>query len=490
MIRPIPGVSTGPLRLSAVSAGAHSSATVESPSPRLPAWLRPVPVAATILIVTVLMANWMKPATYFSDYREPKYVNAGTVWWIVYLTIAFCVPAYFVAAERFGSQPWRSWELSPAEQRSLRRVVIGLFIPTMLGYLVWLGNAASHGFHFSAVGRLYAGTQSAETTKAQLKTVAGVTTMTQFGIALVVIAAILWPKATKDVKIMTVIVLLLGLLRAYVASERLAVYELAVPMGVVIAARAYTGPGTPAERRRRRRIVRMLPVVALPLLILTFAGYEYSRSWQYYKHRTQDSFLVYEANRLAGYYSTSYNNAEMLRQTHLWPPPGAVPWMTWQGVWVFPVFKDVVHYDKLSGGANFLDVWSQAMDRYTNREFNLVSGITNPTFDYGMVGGGVFLAVVGGLVGGAYAAFAQRRRHGLLFYPILMVFMIELPREWYITGSGRAIPALIGALIAACVLRRIRHHEHRVSEQRSGRAVRKIGVAQTVGELEAPSAPA
>ncbi|MBO0885462.1 MAG: oligosaccharide repeat unit polymerase [Mycobacterium sp.] len=436
--------------------------------------MRPVPVAATLLVFTILMAYYMTPASYLSNYREPKYVDGGTVWWVLYLTVALCIPALIVAAERFGSQPWRSWDFSPAENRTLRRIVIVFFILTMAGYLIWFIHAAHNGFHFSAVSKMLSGTSSqGSTNKSQITTISGVTSMTQFGIPLVIIGCLTWPSASRDVRIMTGIVVAIGLYRALAGSERLAIYELAVPVLIIFAARFYTAPiADPLRRRRRRAAIRVMPFVLLPLLILSFAGFEYTRSWSYYRHHTTDNFLVYETKRLGGYYSTTYNNVQMMRDFSVWPQPGAVPFITVFGVWNFPLFRNVVRYDKLTG-ANFFNSFNNGLTRYANPEFNNFGGITNATFDYGWLGGAIYTALFGALIGASYASFAQRRRPGLLFYPMVMVGLLELPREGYLT-SPRAAPALAGALVAAMALRRVRHHEERRA-QRSDPSTKQIG---------------
>ena len=135
--------------------------------------------------------------------------------------------------------------------------------------------------------------------------VAGVTSLTQVGIAQVVLAAlVLCHGRSPAVVRRLVVVLVLGLLRSYLLTERLALLELVVPLLAVGA----------AHRRRRRgrgRFLPFAPVLALPVLLVVFGIFEYSRSWNYYRTRTTQSFPLFVVNRLAGYYATSYNNGAL-----------------------------------------------------------------------------------------------------------------------------------------------------------------------------------
>jgi len=404
------------------------------------------------------VANWREKA---------KWVNGTTVIHVLLLLVAFAIPAAIVAAEGIRRREWKSWTLSPRERHALYRVMVGLFILTLLGYLIWVAESASRGFGISSVGQLSsdAASGASYTIRQETGTVPGLTTATQFGIAVTIIGAILGPAYRRSVKYMMGTVLVLAAARAYINSERLAFIEVAVPMAVVLLSRAYTRESRGLRAQRRRRRIWWAPIVAIPVLVLGFAGLEYYRSWQSYKATVHTSELSWAANRLDGYYSTSYNNAQMLTSTNSWPQPRALPVGSIPVVWNIPVLDKVFNY-KAFTGFDWRVTQTQALTRYTNAEFNNFSGILWTYLDYGIVGGMIFIGLFGALTGGLYAAFAQRRRWGLLLYPLFVEGLIDLPRVTYLL-DGRAFPAIVGLVWAGFSLRRARMRDRRADERRA-----------------------
>ena len=125
------------------------------------------------------------------------------------------------------------------------------------------------------------------------------------------------------------LILFLAFVRSFVATERLAILELIVPL-IVVAAFTYVGDPRP----RIRGFVKLAPVILIPAVVAVFAVFEYSRSWVFYKQQSSGSFVDFALERFAGYYATAYNNGQ-LALDHL-PLDGHVPYVSIQALWDAP----------------------------------------------------------------------------------------------------------------------------------------------------------
>src|SRR5262249_44995196 len=144
----------------------------------------------------------------------------------------------------------------------------------------------------------------------------GVTTLTQCGVAFVVLVTIkrytvggaaLW----EQIGILVVVVLAMG--RALLWAERLAVLEVLIPWGVTTAAfyRFKTPNGS--------RFAMLLPILGPFLLFFAFAGTEYFRSWRFYQNY-YDSIWQFSYERLMTYYAVASNSGiGLLHETRDWP---------------------------------------------------------------------------------------------------------------------------------------------------------------------------
>jgi hypothetical protein len=76
--------------------------------------------------------------------------------------------------------------------------------------------------------------------------------------------------------------------------------------------------------------------------------------------------------------------------------------------------------------------------------------------DFGFAGGMVYYLWMGLMLGASYRLFAQGQIIGLAYYPILLVGLLELPRELYWSNS-RVFPTWMLLLpILAAGLRQLR----------------------------------
>ena len=88
-----------------------------------------------------------------------------------------------------------------------------------------------------------------------------------------------------------------------------------------------------------------------------------------------------------------------------------------------------------------------------NPEFNSPGGLVIPFIDWGIVGGFVYLAVVGAIVGWLYKQCTDGHVFAVVVYPSMTTGLFELPRYIY-WGLGRYTPALIALCIVGYLLNR------------------------------------
>jgi hypothetical protein len=245
------------------------------------------------------------------------------------------------------------------------------------------------------------------------------------------------------------IAVLMGLatLRASLLTERLAVLELAIPLVVVLAARASsTGP-------RGRRRMALVPVVAAPLLLVIFGVFEYSRSWVFYRQLGNNNFAAFVVERLAGYYVTAYNNG-YLQLTYA-SPPGHWPSGIANAVWNAPGLENL-RLLRLVNGYDQAALTEAVLTQHGNPEFNNLSGVGIVFSDLGTVAGFGYLLVAGLIVGTMYTAFCESRLWGLLLYPTIFIALLELPRVLY-WAEGRSLPTYLAIGVVLLMYRRSMH---------------------------------
>jgi hypothetical protein len=190
------------------------------------------------------------------------------------------------------------------------------------------------------------------------------------------------------------------------------------------------------------RATRLAPVIFAPAVLLVFGAFEYSRSWVFYQARSGGSFLDFAIERLSGYYTTAYNNGQML---YLFEhSPGRLPLRTLEVLWTAPGIDQVGLYDRLSPGAS--GALGDLLAQKANPEFNNPCGLCDPFLDWGAFGGLVWWAVAGLLLGLAYRAFCNGSTVWILAYPPLVTGLFEVPRYLYWT-QGRLAPALVALLL-------------------------------------------
>ncbi|OMQ14281.1 hypothetical protein A7K94_0217735 [Modestobacter sp. VKM Ac-2676] len=342
--------------------------------------------------------------------------------------------------------------LSPGDLRLLRGAATVTFWLVIAGYLAFL--VAVPARHLArrpgraVVGQQLYGVGLRET----LGTVPGLTTMTQFGVAFVVVTGVLMvaDPASRLLHLRRLaVVFLLALCRAFFLSERLALLELLVPLVVVLVAGL-------SRRAAGARRAAFLPALLVPLVVGVFAAFEYSRSWVFYKAQGGQSFPTFVVERFAGYYVTAYNNGE-IRLRH--QTDAALPYDLLSAFWTAPGVGSLNLFRRLTG-VDQESSYTDALTTHGNPEFNNTGGVVSPFVDLGLVGGLLFFLLAGLACGLLYRSLQEGRTWGLLLYPVVVLTLFELPRYLYLF-QGRATPGLV-ALVTVVLL------VHRGRRRRTG----------------------
>lgn len=407
-------------------------------------WLSPAGALTLIIPGTLLLTARLNDLDFRLFFREPRSVPDSAL-----LLMGAAALVLAAVAATTAATPARPGPLLVGEQgiRPQHRTACTiLFWLTLIGYGAFFGSAAARGVTPAEIVDVFVHQDNYTTGfKAKFTGVVGITTLTQCGVAFLVVAVyLLMRERNRRVLTQVVVVLLLTLLRSFLNSERLAMIEVAVPLVTIVAMAARRG-----RRTAPRVAARLAPLVLAPLLFLVFALFEYSRSWQFFKSRTDQPFAVFALVRLIGYYATSYNNGyvELMHDTY----PGRLPRDSLSALWNAPGVSALDLYAKLSAPA---PVTSQhILERFANPEFNNLGGLTTPFVDFGLVGGFLFFAALGVGLGLLYRGFREGTVTGALLYPVAMTGLLDLPRYLYFS-QGRVVPAVVSLAVLAVVIGR------------------------------------
>ena len=398
-------------------------------------WLSPAGAVTLVVLPTLAMALRLPDDRFRAAWGTPRWLHGEYVLLLLAGVAVFAVASLvpLLLPRSSLARPWPG--LSPIMRQRLLLASSVVFWATMLGYLAYLAVGVARG---ARPADFVAVLVSQDTLSADLKEVfapvAGVTTMTQFGIAYVVLGTVLLMDGpAPGVYRRLAIVGGAALMRAFFLSERLAILELIIPAVAVVAMVAVGSPRTWVSRA-----TRWAPLIFAPAVIAVFGVFEYSRSWVFYQARTGGSFLDFAVERLSGYYTTAYNNGQMLYMFDA--VPGRIPLRTLEVLWTAPVVEQLGVYDRLSpGGSSALQ---DLLAQKANPEFNNPCGLCDPFLDWGAAGGLLWWALAGLLLGLAYRAFCNGSLYLLLLYPPLVTGLFEVPRYLYWT-QGRLAPALV-----------------------------------------------
>lgn len=400
-------------------------------------WMRPVPLI--IFVIVPLYLSFM-----LFDYENVvprRYLPSADYLWGLCLLIALALGAGLGAGQE-PARPRRT-DTSPGAPIYVSNVITAALLGlTVFAYAVWFGPLL---FDLGTVVKVYTG--ELDHVRYVIKTMPGVTTLTQCGAAYLVLTAVrqfggaAGPRGVSLWESFGVLlVFLLALARAFLWAERLALLEATVAYSVAAAAfyRFRTVAGW--------RLAATAPLIGPVVVYLLFTGTESFRSWRFYQNY-YDSIWQFSFERLMTYYAVAANSGlGLLAESHDWPRYTgryAIEWayeMPQLGPLLIEAFGDVSQQ------------FVYFLEHQGRLEFNNPSGIFPIVFDIGYFGSAVYFVLAGVLVGIARRGFVRRSHFGLFFYPFCVLFMLEILRFNYL-AAARFFP-IAGSLVVALMLMR------------------------------------
>ncbi len=408
-------------------------------------WLNPAVAFAAPCLLAGLTAYFTSPLAYVTHWRTPKYFDLPCLGLLISVVLVFCCGCMLGSARRVTAVPAdpSKW-LEQVPWQSVRLVFRVSFILTLLAYMVWFVLAVKNGLRLSILlNALHSSSVAVTDLRSQyLTTLPGITTATQFGIAVLILGVPLGvAQGWRSVRWQCGTVFALAVVRALVNSERLAFIELLVPF---LVSSTWLRP---AQRKVSRFLIRFAPLLGGVSLYLFFGAAEYFRSWNSFYAARESSFWSFIGLRLMGYYATALNNGALLWRAAS-PLPIHEPFSTLSFLWHFPILKNIVPVFLPSltiDDSRYVDLLTTA----ANPEFNNPSGIFPPLADFNVAGGLLYWLICGIAIGFLYAEFKKRSTTGIFLYPAFFIGLIEASRVLY-WADGRFVPSSF--LLIFCVL--------------------------------------
>jgi hypothetical protein len=425
-------------------------------------WLSPIGVSLFVAVASIVPPALLGDQQFRSLWRTPKWVTGETLLLFgcgaAALGFGALVGIATAATTQPPSAPWPS--LNDRSVRLLRRSSTALTAATIVGYAGFVILFVRSGLSPLEVVSGSPSYGSGISVKDAVGTMPGVTTLTQFGIAAVVISTILLVREYSRAELCKLLTVIgLAVPRAYLFTERLAILELVVPMTVILAAHLSI------QRGLRRRLMQVIPFVSFLAVVVIFGLFEYFRSWTFYRTHwaVGTPYAEFALSRFAGYYATAVNNGHLVLEHLQWPK--RLPYDTIEAFWTAPGIKSIGLYQTLGGhpppytGAQS-DPWIGVLNHFANPEFNNQTGYASAFIDYGHFGGILYFLLIGVIAGLLYHGFCQAKALGLFLYPVVFLGLLELPRYLY-WSQGRTTYAWIGLLVIVALVSKSEAKENR-----------------------------
>jgi oligosaccharide repeat unit polymerase len=430
-------------------------------------WLNPAAAGLMALAPFVILGHLIQGPDYHDLWYTEKYLDRGTALLLGAIMTAFLVGSLL---QKRLSRKRAPVELNLSHRR-LEQLFIASWIATLLGYLVWAVVCFLHGVGPGEVLAVLRGDTGASYAIRDLgTTLPGVSTATQFGMACGIFGVLLWQyHPSRRTALLLASLVFLSIIRSIIWSERVAAIEVLVPMLVLAIGRRDWD-----SQPRLKRLLFFAPIVGCGLLYVYFTVGESLRSWGHYAGGG-DSLWHFAMMRMGGYYITALNNGALMYQTNGMLP---FPYTVFEAFWKFPGMNFMLPYNDIFGVDPY--AYQDALKTMANPEFNNPSGIFPYVLDFGPIGACIFFFLVGWMVSAVYAAFRRGAVVGLLCYPLLYIFLLEISRVPYLTSS-RTLPSWI-MLFLGCRWLRQTNPGHRFGSPRRMRVPRGEAPEPPVGE--------
>lgn len=397
-------------------------------------WLNPGALLTLALLPFAIVAYTTSDADYISTWGAHRYITTQHFVMVIICLLAFYAGGgfsiFFPARQRQGH--WGKFE--PSEVEFLLNIFNMGYLLIIVAYVIWSVILVRNGLSIGLIRDTLAGDSGAVYEMSDtLITLPGVTTATQFAMAIFTIGTILYFNGQARRVLWKLIALfIITVVRSFVVSERLAIIEVAVPTLILV---IYY------KRADLRRFLVgyssvALPVVAVVGLYLIFTGMEYFRSWSVYEDSgLYDSLWQFTFLRLVCYYTTALNNGAMVLKIN--GPPG-FPITSLDWLLKFPVIGPAITPQHFSPEDNYY-LLNDTLTQFANPEFNNCSGIFSYEMDWGSIGTPILFFILGFIAFSLYKRFVAGTAGGLLLYPFFCIGLLEMARVAYWTAS-RAFP--------------------------------------------------
>jgi len=264
-----------------------------------------------------------------------------------------------------------------------------------------------------------------------LETVPGITTLTQVAVAAIPVM-ICCVRVNRCDYVLSGLVFLLAIIRAFLFGERLALLEVLVPILYI--------------KLITRKISWRSALAGVLFFIIFVAGFfiltEARRSFVYVGSDSVKYLIKTGTVRFLGYYMTSINNGIFFMQHYAFTAP---LYNTFVSLWRFPGLYNLYN---LFTGLNAIDVGNVLYKFGLNPEFNTLTSVCYWVIDFGLRGA-LIVSFFFGFLSGLFYKLASQNSLSTALYSVWLVGLLEFMRICYLT-STRLFPAyifFIGALI-------------------------------------------
>jgi oligosaccharide repeat unit polymerase len=411
---------------------------------KVPWWFNPAWIA--LFWISLVWLGYLIPAHSFASIvKAPKFIDLEFSMMYSLMLSAFIAGSivFSLDTRRKHGEPLSDSKVMMVNGRlqlalSPGRVVVWSIVfgtLSFLAYVIWLGpavNADVFALILSGADRQVIATYANQ--------ISGVTTATQFGVAVAYVSALCLMSDLGRRKhrlifwLFLILFICLSVARALMWSERLALIEIIAPVALLWL----------AVHNHNSLLVRLAPFLGVIAAIVVFSIFEFFRSWQFYSV-SELSFVGFAVERFVAYYLSSVNNFAMLQESI------SPSWLPLNSAGFFFLFPGMENLNEIKDNREtqyyFIELF-----RNTTPEFNLFSAAGYFWDDFGWLGGSIVALLFGAVSGRLYYLFRSGALFGLLLFPFWMVGLIDLGRLLYWT-SGRAFPSFVALLVAYWLLR-------------------------------------
>jgi len=401
-------------------------------------WLSPISLYCFYLSL-VICSYYIPEDTYITIYRTNKYIETKYLAYhficFFFFLIGYLFSKNYVKENTTGSEPYKNngvlWE-------KLTYLLYTMYVITFFSYLLWIMNFIQNNgiSRILLLRNLSNMALILEDIHKNSSHISGLTTFTELGIVVISLSTFIIMKCdnrqiTGRVKKLAYILVAMACVRAFLFSERLAAYEIIIPMAIVwLQSR---------DIRKHKTLVFLFPILCIGFVLSIFGLLEYQRSWMKHYNMLYDSYTAFTFERIMGYYANAINTeCAFLSEIGF----NMLPFRTCEWLWKIPFFSSL--YAKITP-TNVAAIYNSFLEEYVSTEFNNPGGLLAFVADFGYFFP-IFYIIFGAMIGRLYFGFINRHLFCEIMYPCIYLALLELPR-FFLLGQSRGLCIIIGGLL-------------------------------------------